>query len=68
MLVGYFTEYWSFYRGGWVKRQGVVQPTCPIRFITYNIWNGQNVGLESALRGISYANMDLGVSQETNLT
>ena len=40
----------------------------PIRFGTYNIWNGRNGGLESALRGMSQANMDLGIFQETNLT
>ena len=38
----------------------------PIRFSTYNIWNGRNVGLESALRGVVQANMDLGIFQETN--
>ena len=40
----------------------------PIRFGTYNIRNGQNGGLESALRGMSQANMDLGVFQETKVT
>ena len=35
----------------------------PIRFGTYNIRNGRNRGLESALRGMSQANMDLGISQ-----
>ena len=40
----------------------------PIRFGTYNIRNGRNVGLESALRGMSQANMDLGILQETNCT
>ena len=34
----------------------------------YTIRNGRNGGLESALRGMSQANMDLGVFQETNLT
>ena len=34
-----------------------------IRFGTYNIRNGNNRGLESALRGISQANMDLGLLQ-----
>ena len=33
----------------------------PIRLGTYNIRNGQNGGLESALRGTSQANMDLGI-------
>ena len=40
----------------------------PIRFGTYNIRNGRNGGLEAALRGMSQANMDLGILQETKLT
>ena len=40
----------------------------PIRFGTYNIRNGQKGGLEAALRGMSQANMDLGILQETKLT
>ena len=48
--------------------QELVRPTRLIRFGTYNIWNGQNRGLESALHGMSQANMELGVFQETNLT
>ena len=39
----------------------------PIRFGTYNIRNGLNGGLEAALRGMSQANMDLGIIQETKL-
>ena len=39
-----------------------------IRFGTYNIWNGRNGGLESALRGMYQANMDLRIFQETKLT
>ena len=39
-----------------------------IRFVTYNIWNGQNGGLESALWGIAQANINLGFFQETKLT
>ena len=35
--------------------------TVPIRFGTYNIRNGRRGGLESALRGMSQANMDLGI-------
>ena len=35
---------------------------------TYNIRNGQKGGLEAALRGMSQANMDLGILQETKLT
>ena len=40
----------------------------PIRFGTYNIINGRNGGLESAVRGVSQANMDLGIFQETKVT
>ena len=40
----------------------------PIRFGTYNICNGRKGGLEAALRGMSQANMDLGILQETKLT
>ena len=40
----------------------------PIKFGTYNIPNRRNGGLEAALRGMSQANMDLGVFQETKLT
>ena len=39
-----------------------------IRFGTYNIFNGRNGGLELALRGVSQANMDLGIFQETEVT
>ena len=40
----------------------------PIRFGTYNIRNGRNGGMDSALRGMSQANMDLGIFQETKYT
>ena len=40
----------------------------PIVFGTYNICNGRKGGLEAVLRGISQANMDLGILQETNVT
>ena len=42
--------------------------TVPIRFGTYNIRNGRKGGLEAALRGMSQANMDLGILQETKIT
>ena len=42
--------------------------TVLIKFGTYNIRNGRNFGLESALRGMSLANMDLAIFQETELT
>ena len=40
----------------------------PIRFGTYNIRNCRNRRLESALRGMSHANVDVGVFQDTKLT
>ena len=40
----------------------------PIRFGTYNIRIGRNGGMESALRGMAQANMDLGIFQETKCT
>ena len=40
----------------------------PIRFFTYNIRNGRNGGLESALWGVAQANTDLGIFQETKCT
>ena len=52
-------------RGGRDNSQGVVHPIC---FLMYNICNGRNRGLESALRGISQHDVDLGVFQETKLT
>ena len=39
-----------------------------IRFGTYKICNGRNGGLESVLRVMSQANMDLGIFQEKKLT
>ena len=41
--------------------------TVPIRFGTYNIRNGRRGGLESTLRRMSQANMDLGILQETKI-
>ena len=40
----------------------------PIRFGTHNIRNGHNGRLEAAVRGVSQANMNLGILQETKLT
>ena len=40
----------------------------PIRFGTYNIRNGHIGVLDSALWGVSLANMDLSILQETKLT
>ena len=39
----------------------------PIRFGTYNICNGRNGGLELALRGMTQANIDLGIFQEKKI-
>ena len=47
---------------------GSTKEEVPIRFGTYNIRNGSNGGLESALRGMSQANIDLGIFQETKCT
>ena len=56
-------RWWRMCRGTGGPTRGEV----PIRVVTYNICNGRNGGLGSALKGISQANMDLGVFQETNL-
>ena len=37
-------------------------------FGTYNIRNGRNGGLELTFRGVSQANMDMGIFQETKVT
>ena len=47
---------------------GSTKEEVPIRFGTYNIRNGRNGGLESALWGMYRANMDLGIFQETTCT
>ena len=38
-----------------------------IHVSTYNIRNGMNGELESALQGMAQTNLDLGVFQETNI-
>ena len=40
----------------------------PIKFGTYNIRNGQNGGLQAALREMDQANLDMGILQETKIT
>ena len=40
----------------------------PFLFGMYNIRNGQNGGLESALRGMLKENFDPGIFQETKVT
>ena len=48
--------------------RGSTKEEVPIKFGTYNIRNGRKGGLESALRGMAQANIDLGVFQETKCT
>ena len=47
---------------------GSTRGRVPIRFGSYNIINGRDVGHESDLRGVSQAKLDVGVFQETKLT
>ena len=54
--------------GAFTRTRGYKKEEVPIRFGTYKIRNGRNGGLESALRGMSQANMDLGIFQETKCT
>ena len=49
------------------RGEGGEQTRTLIRFISYNIRNGWNGGLKLALRGMSQANLDLGVLQDTNI-
>ena len=39
-----------------------------VRFGTFNIRNGRNGGLESALRGLAQGRVDCGILQETKIT
>ena len=48
--------------------RGSTKEEVPIKFGTYNIRNGWNGRLESVLRGMAQANIDLGVFQETKCT
>ena len=54
--------------GAFKRTRGSTKEEVPIRFGTYHIRNGRNGGLESALRGMFQANMDLGIFQETKCT
>ena len=54
----------GLYREGQGARQEAVDT---IRFGPYNILNGRDGGLNSALRGMSQANMDIVVFQETKV-
>ena len=57
-------RWWRMCRSTGIPTRGTV----PIRFGTYNIHNGRNGGLESALRGMSQANTDLDIFQEKKVT
>lgn len=54
--------------GGDGRGTGAEENASTIRFVSYNIRNGRNGGLEAALRAMAQANVDLGVFQETKLT
>ena len=54
--------------GAFKRTRGSTKEEVLIRFGTYNIRNGRNGGLESALRGMSQANMDMGIFQEMKCT
>ena len=45
------------------RNRGSMEEEVPIKFGTYNIWNGRNGGLETALRGMEKANLDMGILQ-----
>ena len=47
---------------------GSTKEEVPIIFSTSNLRKGRNVGMESSLWGISQANIDLGILQETKCT
>ena len=51
-----------------MRTRGSTKEEVLIKFGTYNIRNERNGGLESALRGMAQANIDLGVFQETKCT
>ena len=51
-----------------MRTRGSTKEEVPIKFGTYDIRNGRNGGLESALWGMAQANIDLGVFQETKCT
>ena len=49
--------------GAFKRTRASTKEEVPIRFGTCNIRNGRNRCLESALRGMSKANMDMGIFQ-----
>ena len=56
------------WRGAIKHTRGSTKEEVQIRFGTYNIRNGSSRGLESALRGMTQANIDPGIFQETKCT
>ena len=50
------------------RNRGSTEEEVPIKFVTYNIRNGRNGGLEASLRGMEQANLDMGILQETKIT
>ena len=60
-MVGNVLEYRGFYMGRYTKKEDIV---C---FRTYIIQNIRNGGLELALHGMSHANVDLGILQDTKI-
>ena len=54
--------------GARMRTRGSTKEEVMIKFGTCNIRTGRNGGLESALRGMAQANIDLGVFQETKCT
>ena len=54
--------------GARIRTRGSTKEEVPIKFGTYNIRNGRNGRMESALRGMAQANIDLGVFQEKKCT
>ena len=57
-------RWWGLFK----RTRGSTVAEVPIKFGTYNIRSRRNGGLESALWGMSQANMDLDILQETKFT
>ena len=57
-------RWWGMCQSTGVSTRGRV----PIGFVTYNIRNGRDGGLELVLRRMAQANMNLGICQETKIT
>ena len=59
---------WVSTRGIWGRGGETEEKVEVVHFGTYNIQNGCNGGLESALHGMAHANIDLGLLKETLVT